>query len=82
VCRTGQIFQVNDITQNDRYTALSELPQTRTELVLPLCIGSDVIGVLAIHSDRPAHFDQEDQKVLQILANQIAMAIRYVKICS
>jgi signal transduction histidine kinase len=49
-------------------------------LALPLRIGDDVIGVLDIQSEQGAAFSDDDQKVLQTLANQIAIAIRNVRL--
>jgi GAF domain-containing protein len=36
---------------------------------------------LDIQSDQLARFDDEDQRVLQTLANQIAIAIRNARLC-
>ncbi|HLF88117.1 MAG TPA: GAF domain-containing protein [Anaerolineales bacterium] len=51
------------------------LPQTRSELVLPLKIGEKVIGSLDVHCDRIAAFDLDDAVTLQILADQLAIAV-------
>ncbi len=51
------------------------LPQTRSEMALPLVSRERVIGAMTVQSDRPAAFTPEDVTVLQIVANQLATAI-------
>jgi GAF domain-containing protein len=51
------------------------LPDTRSELALPLQIGDEVIGVLDVHSAQVDAFMDEDITALQALAGQIALAI-------
>ncbi len=67
---------VNDVTQDSRYVATACTPDTRAELVLPLEVGSDLIGVLDIHSRRPGVFRDDDVQGFQLLADQIAIAIQ------
>ncbi len=52
-----------------------ELPETRSELALPLRARGEIIGALDVQSREPAAFSQEDVAVLQTLADQVAMAI-------
>jgi len=52
------------------------LPQTRSEMAIPLMIGAEVIGVLDVQSERPSVFDNEDLKALSTLSNQIALIIQ------
>ncbi|HQE91219.1 MAG TPA: PAS domain-containing protein [Anaerolineae bacterium] len=51
------------------------LPDTRSELALPLISRGQVIGALTIQSTLPAAFSREDIIVLQTLADQLANAI-------
>lgn len=51
------------------------LPRTRSEMTLPLIIGGRVLGVLNVQSEKEAAFDQEDMRVLQSIADQVAIAI-------
>ncbi len=53
-----------------------DLPETLSQLVLPLKVKEVVIGALDIHSDRQNAFTQEDVSTLQILADQVAIAIQ------
>jgi GAF domain-containing protein/HAMP domain-containing protein len=51
------------------------LPETRSEMALPLKAGGKVIGVLDVQSRQPGAFTQEDIDVLQTMADQLAIAI-------
>ena len=51
------------------------LPQTRSEMALPLAIGDRVIGAVTVQSIEPAAFSEEDVSSLQAMANQLAIAI-------
>jgi len=51
------------------------LPDTRSELALPLISRGDVIGALTIQSAQESAFSAEDITVLQTLADQLANAI-------
>ena len=53
-----------------------DLPNTRSEIALPLKIVQETIGALDLQSVEPNAFSQEDVEVLSILANQVAIAIQ------
>ncbi len=53
-----------------------DLPETRSEIALPLYVANKVIGVLDVQSAQPNAFAQEDIDTLSILADQIAIAIQ------
>jgi GAF domain-containing protein len=52
-----------------------DLPDTRSEIALPLQARGEIIGALDVQSKEPEAFSDEDVAVLQTLADQIAMAI-------
>jgi PAS domain S-box-containing protein len=51
------------------------LPETRSELALPLVSRGEVLGALTIQSAQEAAFSQEDIAALQTMADQLANAI-------
>jgi GAF domain-containing protein len=51
------------------------LPDTRSEMALPLRAQGQIIGTLDVQSTEPEAFTDEDIAVLQTLADQLAMAI-------
>jgi GAF domain-containing protein len=57
-----------------------DLPLTRSEMALPLKIGNRVIGVLDVQSRQANAFKQEDLEILQILADQLAVAIENARL--
>jgi GAF domain-containing protein/HAMP domain-containing protein len=52
------------------------LPETRSEMALPLIAGDKLLGAIDIQSKVEAAFSQEDIKVLQVLADQVAIALQ------
>ncbi|MBI3153557.1 MAG: GAF domain-containing protein, partial [Chloroflexi bacterium] len=52
------------------------LPETRSEMALPLIVGDDVIGALTVQSTEEAAFHDEDIAALQTMADQLAIAIQ------
>jgi signal transduction histidine kinase/CheY-like chemotaxis protein len=80
VAQSGAAYRAEDVSTDARYMVVETLPATRSEVALPLRVGEEMLGVLDIQSDRLAGFDDEDQRVLQTLANQIAIAIRNARL--
>jgi ABC-type sugar transport system substrate-binding protein/putative methionine-R-sulfoxide reductase with GAF domain len=56
------------------------LPETRSEMALPLQIGGRLVGVLDVQSVRPSAFSEEDIAVLQTMADQLAAAIENARL--
>ncbi len=52
-----------------------DLPETRSEMALPLMARGETIGAMTIQDTRQAAFAEEDITVLQTLADQLANAI-------
>ena len=53
-----------------------DLPDTRSEMALPLRVADNIIGALDIQSTEPNAFQQEDIEILSILADQVSIAIQ------
>jgi GAF domain-containing protein len=51
------------------------LPNTRSEIALPLIVGDQVLGALDVQSEQAGVFDESGTKVLQSMADQIAVAL-------
>jgi putative methionine-R-sulfoxide reductase with GAF domain/HAMP domain-containing protein len=51
------------------------LPDTRSEIALPLIVGDKVLGVLDVQSTQEAAFDEASAAVLQSMADQIAVGL-------
>jgi len=52
-----------------------DLPETHSEVALPLSVRGKVIGVLDVQSTHPAAFTEADIEILRQLADQVALAI-------
>jgi len=57
-----------------------DLPDTRSEMALPLRVGSNVIGALDVQSTEPNAFTKDDVAILSTLADQIAIAIENARL--
>lgn len=68
--------RIAQIAESDavRLTA-PELPNTRSEAALPLRSRGRILGALTIQSDKPNAFDEDTLTILQIMADQIAVAL-------
>jgi len=51
------------------------LPASRSEMALPLKVENRTIGVLDVHSDQPQAFNEDDIAMMQVLADQLGVAI-------
>jgi GAF domain-containing protein/HAMP domain-containing protein len=56
------------------------LPDTRSEIAIPLRVGNAIIGVLDVQSLEPSAFKDEAINVLQILADLLAVAIQNTRL--
>jgi L-methionine (R)-S-oxide reductase len=61
---------VDDVNQDARYLACSL--ETRSEIVVPILRGDQVLGEIDIDSDRPAAFGTRDQWLLESVAAMLA----------
>jgi GAF domain-containing protein len=64
-----------DVGEDVIYFDNPDMPDTRSELALPLRARGEIIGVLDVQSIEPRAFSEEDVAVLQALADQVAVAI-------
>lgn len=64
-----------DVGQDAVYFDNPYLPETHSEMALPLMIGKEIIGVLDVQSKQKNIFSKEDTEVFGSLANQVAIAI-------
>jgi len=69
-----------DVGSDAVYFNNPDLPQTRSEMALPLMVRGRVIGALDVQSTKAAAFSTEDVEVLQVLADQVALAIDNARI--
>jgi GAF domain-containing protein len=75
VCTSGRARIASDVGADVIYFRNPDLPDTHSEIALPLSLADNLIGVLDIQSTLPAAFGEEEIEVLGTLANQVAIAI-------
>jgi PAS domain S-box-containing protein len=66
---------VNDVTIEPNYYANPLLPDTRSEIAIPLIVGERVLGAVDVQSTKIGAFQEDDVAILQILADQLAIAV-------
>lgn len=75
VSSRGEQLIVNDTTKDVTYYANPLFPDTRAEAAIPMKIGERILGVLDVQSSKPYAFSEDNLRSLQILVNQIAVAV-------
>ncbi|HJW82990.1 MAG TPA: GAF domain-containing protein, partial [Anaerolineae bacterium] len=65
----------NRVQDDPVWFAHPALPETRSEIALPLMVGGRVLGALDVHSRQVNAFDDSTVAMLQGLADQIAVAL-------
>lgn len=61
---------VDDVNADPRYLACSA--ETKSEIVVPIMRGADVLGEIDVDSDRPAAFGDDDRTLLESVAALLA----------
>jgi PAS domain S-box-containing protein len=74
--RTRQGVVANDVTRNPAFLPNPTLPETKSEMAIPLIVGNDLIGVLDAQARVANHFTDEDVQVKSTLAAQVAVAVQ------
>jgi GAF domain-containing protein len=75
VAQTNQARIALDVGDDAVYFDNPDLPETRSEMALPLAAGGRLLGVLDVQSTEAGAFTREDIFTLQIVADQLALAI-------
>jgi len=75
VAGEGTPLVVNDTAKDVTHLPNPLLPNTRAEAAIPLKIGDHTLGVLDVQSTIPFSFGTFDIETLQILADQLAIAV-------
>jgi GAF domain-containing protein len=80
VAGSGQPRIALDVGKDAIYFNNPDLPETRSEMALSMKAHGKITGVLDVQSTEPAAFTKEDISTLQILADQIALAIENARL--
>jgi PAS domain S-box-containing protein len=80
VARTNEHILINSVKEAPDFVETPLLPDTNSELAVPLRKGKQVLGVLDIHSERINRFTPADISLVQSIANQTAAAIENARL--
>jgi PAS domain S-box-containing protein len=80
--RTRRPVVINDVQTDPGWLPNALLPNTRSEVALPLVAGSDLLGVLDVQADQVNRFDDSDVRIMSTLAAQIATALQNARLFS
>lgn len=75
VARNDQAIVVTDTVTSDIHKPNSLLPETRSELAVPLRVEGQVIGVLDMQANQPHTFTEKNLTVYEAMATQLALSI-------
>jgi GAF domain-containing protein len=64
-----------DVAEDSVHLLNPALPNTRSEMAVPLRVGDRILGALDIQSDQINAFSEEDVDVIQSISDQLATAI-------
>jgi nitrate/nitrite-specific signal transduction histidine kinase len=77
---TGEAQLARDVALDPYHYKNPLLPETRSEVALPLKAAELVIGVLDVQSQIPNAFDEQSIEILQVMADQLAIAIQNARL--
>jgi GAF domain-containing protein len=78
--QTGQPRIALDVGTDAVFFNNPDLPDTRSEVALPMKVRTETIGVLDVQSLEAGAFSSEDLQVLTALANQVSIALENAKL--
>jgi sigma-B regulation protein RsbU (phosphoserine phosphatase) len=75
---TGRAVRVPDVREDPRY--INIVDAVRSEMVIPLMVKGQAIGVLDIQSTQVDYFTRDQQSVLTLMASRLATAIENARL--
>lgn len=76
VTQTGNPRIALDVGTDAVFFNSADLPETRSELALPLKVSGEILGALDLQSKEPNAFNEDDVSLLTILSDQVAISIQ------
>jgi signal transduction protein with GAF and PtsI domain len=84
VVRTRQAVTVEDVRIDQRYVnrELAVKENLTSMVAVPMIVKKKVVGVINVYTKEPHHFTAEEVNVLQMVANQAAVAVENTNLVS
>jgi DNA-binding LacI/PurR family transcriptional regulator/GAF domain-containing protein len=74
--RTRRVVIENNVREAPDWLPNPLLPETRSELAVPMIVGNRVLGVLDVQAAEIGHFTEEDVRIQTTLVAQVAVALQ------
>ncbi len=78
--RTGKIVQVDNVREVEDWLFNPFLPDTYSEMAIPIILEGQVVGVLDVQEDKIAGLGESDANLLRSLASHMAVAIHNARL--
>lgn len=79
---TQAAFFTNDVDKMISFVRTPLLPDTKSELAVPVKIDNQILGLLDIHQVPPAYLSQNDLQLVSAVADQLAIALQKANLYS
>ncbi len=73
---TNSVVLASDVTQEEGWLPNPLLPETKSEVAVPIALGERVLGVLDVQHNIVGGLSATDVDMLQAIANQVAIAMQ------
>ena len=74
--RSSEVVSIDNVREAPDWLPNPLLPDTYSELAVPIVLEGNVVGVLDVQENEVAGLNEGDAAMLRLLANQVAVAIR------